>query len=101
MKRFRKILFPIALLYGVITSVRNFLYDRNILKSTDFDLPIIAVGNLSGGGIGKTPMVEYLVGLFSQKNRWVTLSRGYKRKSKWFLLVAVDTKRKEIGVKPS
>jgi|SRR5690554_378789 len=100
MKRFRKILFPIALLYGVITSVRNFLYDRNILKSTVFDMPIIAVGNLSVGGTGKTPMVEYLVRLFSPQYRLVTLSRGYKRKSKGFLLAAADTKMEEIGDEP-
>lgn len=93
----RKILFPIALLYGLITSVRNFLYDQNILKSTAFDLPIIAVGNLSVGGTGKTPMVEYLVRLFSSQYRLVILSRGYKRKSKGFLLATEDMKMEEIG----
>lgn len=100
MKSLRKILFPFSLLYGAITSLRNFLYNKNILKSTEFALPIIAVGNLSVGGTGKTPMVEYLVRLLSPKHDLVTLSRGYKRTSKGYLLADVGTKMEDIGDEP-
>ncbi len=64
-KLLRKILFPFAILYGFVTNIRNFLFDRGILKSYSLDIPIIAVGNLSVGGTGKTPQIEYLIRLLS------------------------------------
>uniref|UniRef100_UPI0025E2F5DF tetraacyldisaccharide 4'-kinase n=1 Tax=uncultured Flavobacterium sp. TaxID=165435 RepID=UPI0025E2F5DF len=73
----RKILFPFAILYGFITSFRNFLFDKGIFKSYSFNLPIIAVGNLSVGGTGKTPQIEYLIRLLSSEYKIATLSRGY------------------------
>ena len=82
----RKILFPFAILYGGITQLRNFLFDKGILKSYAFDLPVIAVGNLSVGGTGKTPQIEYLIRLLSDKYKVATLSRGYKRQSDGFVL---------------
>ena len=82
----RKILLPFSVLYGLITSVRNFLFDKGILKSYSFDLPVIAVGNLSVGGTGKTPLIEYLIRLLSPEYQVATLSRGYKRKSEGFVL---------------
>src|SRR5690606_40793925 len=100
MKALRKILFPFSVLYGAITALRNFLYDKEIKKSTSFNIPIIAVGNLSVGGTGKTPMVEYLIRLLSGKYKLATLSRGYKRKSKGFLLANATTKMEEIGDEP-
>lgn len=100
MKILRKILFPFSLIYATITSLRNFLYDINIKKATAFNLPIIAVGNLSVGGTGKTPMVEYLVRLFAADKNVVILSRGYKRKSKGFYLANDATKIEEIGDEP-
>jgi tetraacyldisaccharide 4'-kinase len=96
----RKILFPFAILYGLITSIRNFLFDRGILKSYDFDLPIIAVGNLSVGGTGKTPQIEYLIGLLSDSYKVATLSRGYKRKSKGFILADVTSNAEVLGDEP-
>ena len=63
MKVFRYILFPIAMIYGGITMLRNFLYQKNIFKSSEFDRPIICIGNLSMGGTGKTPHTEYLARL--------------------------------------
>jgi tetraacyldisaccharide 4'-kinase len=77
----RKILFPFAVLYGWITQCRNFLYDKGFLKSYSFDIPIIAVGNLSVGGTGKTPQIEYLIRLLSDNYKIATLSRGYIRES--------------------
>jgi tetraacyldisaccharide 4'-kinase len=90
MNLLRKLLFPFAILYGLITSIRNFLYDQGILKSYSFDIPIIAVGNLSVGGTGKTPQIEYLIRLLSHQYKVATLSRGYKRQSEGFIL-ADDT----------
>lgn len=96
----RKILFPFAILYGFITSIRNFLYDKGILKSYSFDIPIIAVGNLSVGGTGKTPQIEYLIRLLSPKYKVATLSRGYKRKSKGFVLADSNSNAEILGDEP-
>ena len=96
----RKILFPFAVLYGLITSIRNFLFDKGVLKSYSFDLPIIAVGNLSVGGTGKTPQIEYLIRLLSDKYKVATLSRGYKRESEGFILAQANTTAKILGDEP-
>lgn len=96
----RFLLFPFSLVYGLIVTARNFLFDKKIIKSVSFDLPIIAVGNLSVGGTGKTPMVEYLVTLLRNKYKIATLSRGYKRKTKGFLLAQANTKAQDIGDEP-
>lgn len=96
----RKILFPFAVLYGWITQLRNFLYDNRILKSYSFDLPIIAVGNLSVGGTGKTPQIEYLIRLLSDTYKIATLSRGYKRKSEGFVLADNTSTAAILGDEP-
>lgn len=100
MNFFRKLLFPFAVLYGFVTSVRNYLYDIGIFKSHTFDIPIIAVGNLSVGGTGKTPQIEYLIRLLSNKYKLATLSRGYKRKSKGFVLADADSNAAVLGDEP-
>ena len=97
---FRKILFPFAVLYGWITQLRNFLYDTGIFKSYAFDVPVIAVGNLSVGGTGKTPQIEYLIRLLSEKYRVATLSRGYKRQSKGFILANDTSTASQLGDEP-
>jgi tetraacyldisaccharide 4'-kinase len=96
----RKILFPFAVLYGWITQCRNFLYDKGFLKSYSFDIPIIAVGNLSVGGTGKTPQIEYLIRLLSDNYKIATLSRGYKRESKGFVLADETSTAAIIGDEP-
>lgn len=96
----RKIIFPFAILYGFVTSIRNFLFDKGILKSTSFDLPVIAVGNLSVGGTGKTPQIEYLIRLLSDKYKVATLSRGYKRKSEGFVLADENSNAEILGDEP-
>jgi tetraacyldisaccharide 4'-kinase len=96
----RKILFPFSVLYGIITSFRNFLFDIEILKSYSFDVPVIAVGNLSVGGTGKTPQIEYLIRLLSPKYKLATLSRGYKRQSKGFFLADATTNALTLGDEP-
>lgn len=96
----RKILFPFAVLYGWITQCRNFLYDKGFLKSYSFDIPIIAVGNLSVGGTGKTPQIEYLIRLLSDNYKIATLSRGYKRESKGFVLADETSTAAILGDEP-
>ena len=100
MNLLRKLLFPFAILYGLITSIRNFLFDKGILKSYSFDLPIIAVGNLSVGGTGKTPQIEYLIRLLSNKYKIATLSRGYKRQSEGFILADANSNAAILGDEP-
>jgi tetraacyldisaccharide 4'-kinase len=100
MNLLRKILFPFAILYGFITSIRNFLFDKGILKSHSFDVPVIAVGNLSVGGTGKTPQIEYLIRLLSSKYKVATLSRGYKRQSEGFVLADSTSNAEILGDEP-
>jgi tetraacyldisaccharide 4'-kinase len=100
MNLLRKIVFPFAILYGFITSIRNFLFDKGILKSYFFDLPVIAVGNLSVGGTGKTPQIEYLIRLLSDNYKVATLSRGYKRKSEGFVLADKTSDALQLGDEP-
>ena len=100
LKSFRYLLFPFSLIYGVIILVRNFLFDKKILRSASFNFPIICVGNLAVGGTGKTPMTEYLIEIINQKYETATLSRGYKRKTKGFAIANTQTTALEIGDEP-
>lgn len=100
LKSFRILLFPFSLLYGVAVIIRNYLYDTNIIKPVSFNMPIIAVGNLSAGGTGKSPMVEYLIRLFKNRYEIATVSRGYKRKTKGYALANAQTTALEIGDEP-
>ncbi|REE82319.1 lipid-A-disaccharide kinase [Lutibacter oceani] len=100
MKLLRKILYPFSVLYGVITSVRNYLYNKNILKATEFNIPTIVVGNLSIGGTGKTPQIEYLIRLLQNDYKVAVLSRGYKRKSKGFIIANENASAELIGDEP-
>ncbi len=100
MRILRKILYPFSLLYGEITSVRNIFYNKGVLKSTPFSIPTIVVGNLSVGGTGKTPMVEYLVRLLQDTYKIAILSRGYKRTSKGFVIASKKSDANEIGDEP-
>jgi len=100
LKSFRILLLPFALLYWFGISIRNWLYDNKISRSSSFGLPIICVGNLSVGGTGKSPMVEYLVRLLNPKYKVATLSRGYKRKTKGYALATADSTALEIGDEP-
>lgn len=100
MKLLRFLLFPIAVIYDLITSIRNFLYDKGFFKATSFNVPVIAVGNLSIGGTGKTPQIEYLIRLLKDKNKIAVLSRGYKRKSKGFLKLNETHTAEDVGDEP-
>lgn len=100
MNLLRKLLIPFAILYGFITSLRNFLYDQGILKSYFFQIPIIAVGNLNVGGTGKTPQIEYLIRLLSPHYKVATLSRGYKRRSNGYVLADANVNAEILGDEP-
>ncbi|MEE3384640.1 MAG: tetraacyldisaccharide 4'-kinase [Prevotella sp.] len=93
-------LLPFSWLYGIVVRLRNQLFDIGMLKSRSFDVPVISVGNITVGGSGKTPHVEYLVKLLKDKTKVAVLSRGYKRKSKGFVLAKKDTPMSEIGDEP-
>lgn len=93
-------LLPLSWLYGLGVSVRNLMFDFGILKSKSFEVPIIDVGNLTVGGTGKTPHTEYLVQLLRKKYQVAVLSRGYKRKSRGFVLADKDTPMHIIGDEP-
>jgi len=96
----RKILFPFSFLYSTIASIRNYCYDIGLLKSATFNIPVIVVGNISSGGTGKTPQIEYLIRLLSDKYKVATLSRGYKRKSSGFILADANANAEIIGDEP-
>jgi tetraacyldisaccharide 4'-kinase len=100
LKSFRILLLPFALVYWLGINIRNWLYNKNVLKSASFGLPLICIGNLSVGGTGKSPMVEYLVERLKDKFKVATLSRGYKRKTKGYALADEDTTALEIGDEP-
>lgn len=97
---FRIILFPITLLVRPIIYVRNWLYDKNILKSTQPEIFTINVGNLNLGGTGKTPHVEYLVRLLADKHKTTILSRGYMRRTSGFILANDKATAYTIGDEP-
>mgnify|MGYP002860891901 CR=1 FL=1 len=93
-------LYPFALVYGAVVWLRNRLYDTGFFSSVQFSVPIITVGNLSVGGTGKTPHVEYLIRLLQYRYRVATMSRGYKRRTQGFLLATEDTNALRIGDEP-
>jgi tetraacyldisaccharide 4'-kinase len=100
LKSFRVLLLPFALLYGLVVVIRNKLYDKGYFKTATFNFPLICVGNLAVGGTGKSPMVEYIVNLLHKDFKIATLSRGYKRKTKGYVLANEGTTALEIGDEP-
>lgn len=94
------LLFPVSLVYGCVVLIRNKLFDLKILRSTEFNIPVISVGNITVGGTGKTPHVEYLLTLLSKGLKTAMLSRGYKRGTKGFILSGTGTKPSDIGDEP-
>ena len=93
-------LLPFSWLYGLGVGIRNTLFDLGILKSRSFDVPVISVGNITVGGSGKTPHVEYLIRLLHNKYRVAVLSRGYKRKTKGYILADENSTMSDIGDEP-
>lgn len=98
-KYFRLLLLPFSVLYGLVVVLRNMMYDRGIFKSSEFDMPVICVGNLVVGGSGKSPVTEYLVRLLGDY-KIAILSRGYGRETKGFLYADEEATAKSIGDEP-
>lgn len=93
-------LMPFAWIYGWLTALRNRLFDWGVLESRQYDIPVISVGNITVGGTGKTPHIEYLTRLLSTRYQVAILSRGYKRKSKGYVLANANTPMEMIGDEP-
>jgi tetraacyldisaccharide 4'-kinase len=98
-KFWQYLLLPFSWLYGGIIYLRHFLFDSGLWPAQSFPLPVICVGNLSTGGTGKTPTVLYLLNLLKDK-KVATLSRGYKRKTKGFLIAGASASAQQIGDEP-
>ena len=91
---------PLSWFYGMGVGFRNLLFEAGVLKSRTYKTPVISVGNLTVGGTGKTPHVEYLIRLLQDKLHVAVLSRGYKRKSNGFIIADKDTPMRRIGDEP-
>lgn len=91
---------PLSWLYGLGVKLRNQMFELGILKSRSFDIPVISIGNITVGGSGKTPHVEYLIRLLKDVTKVAVLSRGYKRKSKGYVLADNNTAMEDIGDEP-
>ena len=100
LKSFRYVLFPFSIIYGGIIWIRNKMFDKKLLRSASFNFPVICVGNLAIGGTGKTPMTEYLIRLLRGNFKVAVLSRGYKRKTKGFVMADNHTTAIDIGDEP-
>ncbi|HAN19904.1 MAG: tetraacyldisaccharide 4'-kinase [Bacteroidetes bacterium GWC2_33_15] len=94
------VLFPVSLIYALVVYIRNRLYDYHVIKSTEFKIPLISVGNITVGGTGKTPHIEYLIEVLQKDFKIATLSRGYKRTSKGFILATSRSTANDIGDEP-
>jgi tetraacyldisaccharide 4'-kinase len=96
----RIILFPFAVLYDLVTRIRNYLYDRGLKPSVAFEVTTICVGNLTVGGTGKTPMIEHLIRILRPHYSLATLSRGYGRNTKGFRMAGPADSAATIGDEP-
>lgn len=100
MKILRYLLFPFSIVYNTVTLIRNFFFDKGIFKEMPFTTPIIVVGNLSVGGTGKTPQIEYLIRLLKDRFKVAVLSRGYKRKTKGYVFLNDNHSALDVGDEP-
>jgi len=98
--KIKKGLYPLAWIYGLAVTLRNILFDWGVFSSETFPAPVISIGNIAVGGTGKTPHTEYLIDLLSKKYRVAVLSRGYKRKTRGFVLADENSNSAQIGDEP-
>lgn len=94
------LLSPFAMLYGLVVTIRNWMFDNGLLPSVSYGFPVICVGNITVGGTGKTPFTEYLVRLLQNRKKVGVLSRGYKRSTSGYILSTKYSKASEIGDEP-
>jgi len=93
-------LYPLSLPYRLVVGMRNLFFEWGILPSQEFKLPVISVGNITVGGTGKTPHIEYLIDLLKGEFRLATLSRGYKRRTRHFIIGDLQSTATDIGDEP-
>jgi len=98
--KIKKGLYPLAWIYGLVITLRNKLFDWGVFSGETFPAPVISIGNIAVGGTGKTPHTEYLIDLLSKKYRVAVLSRGYKRKTRGFVLADENSNSSQIGDEP-
>ena len=98
--RLRRLLYPFSLIFAAIAAIRNLLFDRGILESTAYPIPVICVGNLTVGGTGKTPLTEFLLTHLHKSYSCALLSRGYGRKTKGVILADKTASSVTIGDEP-
>lgn len=98
--KIHKSLLPLSFIYGTVVRLRNLLFEMGILKSKSFTMPVISVGNITIGGAGKTPHVEYLIRLLNKHARVAVLSRGYRRRTKGYILAKEGVTSSDIGDEP-
>ena len=96
----RFLVFPLSIIFKFVTDLRNKLYDCNFLKSEKISVPVISVGNLSTGGTGKTPMVDFIINNLKKDYDISVLSRGYKRKLKGFIEIKNSDNPIQVGDEP-
>lgn len=99
-KKLGCLFFPVSIVYGIIIKIRNWLFNHGFLKEVSFKIPIISIGNITVGGTGKTPHVEYIAELLSREFNIAILSRGYKRKTTGFLTATSKSLINDIGDEP-
>ena len=100
MSNIRFLLLPFSWIFAGIAALRNYFFDKGILKSTSYNLPVISVGNITVGGTGKTPFAEYLIGRFSETASCALLSRGYGRETKGVVVAGNSSTFSDIGDEP-
>ena len=98
--RINNALRPLGWLYGLVTGIRNIMYDKGIRKSEEFKLPVISIGNITVGGTGKTPHAEYTATLLKDRYKTAVLSRGYGRHTKGFFMSDAHSDSGLIGDEP-
>lgn len=91
---------PLSWIYGGVTGLRNWMFEHGILSQEEFDVPVVSVGNITVGGTGKTPHVEYILGMLALDYKIAVLSRGYKRKTRGFILANTHSTPSTIGDEP-
>lgn len=99
-KKYGLVLIPLSWIYGFFVGLRHFLYNIGVFSSKEYPIPVVCVGNITVGGTGKTPHVEYVVSILKEHYKIAVLSRGYKRKTKGMLEVFSDSKAIEVGDEP-
>ena len=99
-KTLQLLLAPISFLYGLGVSIYQGFYLSGFFKTLKFSIPIISVGNLTVGGTGKSPHIEYLIRLLKDYIPVAVLCRGYRRKTSGHILLTQLHTALDVGDEP-